>query len=341
MDWTVIWWILAALIVVFSHYGNKADFLGGVTGKNAGQFGVMLFFILSGFLMSYLYMNRSFTRQEVYNFAVARFARVVPLFVFVVLLSYAFRVNGLGLIYNIPSVEILISHLTLLYGHAVLWTIGPEIQFYVLFVGLWALFRVRPGYVYLLMTLVFFYLVMIDFPRVQGSSAEGIRYDFSIVPSLQYFFVGVAFGQLYRHWQAPAYWRRHIFLLSFGLVILLYPEIFKELFGRQHRVWRDVGVLMMLSSVFFCLVFLVPDKSPVLANRVGDFLGKVSFSLYLWHLPILMYFRNWFSADPEIRLPVYLAMILFASWLSYLIIEAPSRKWIRKAASWRPGSSSA
>ena len=87
---------IAALIVVVSHYSNETDILHGVLGNGAGQFGVMLFFILSGFLMSYLYLNKKLDVENVRYYAVARIARVIPLFVLVVLLSYLLQAVGIS-----------------------------------------------------------------------------------------------------------------------------------------------------------------------------------------------------------------------------------------------------
>ena len=86
---------IAALVVVVSHYSNDTNLLKGMLGHNAGQIGAMLFFILSGFLMSYLYMERDFSRREIQKYAVARVARVVPLFLVVVLSSYLLQKIGM------------------------------------------------------------------------------------------------------------------------------------------------------------------------------------------------------------------------------------------------------
>ena len=71
---------LAALIVVVSHYSNETLLWGGVLGKGGGQTGVMLFFLLSGFLMAHLHLGEAFTARNVGRYALRRIARVYPLF---------------------------------------------------------------------------------------------------------------------------------------------------------------------------------------------------------------------------------------------------------------------
>jgi peptidoglycan/LPS O-acetylase OafA/YrhL len=113
---------IAALIVAVCHYSNHTNFLNGMLGRGSGQIGVMIFFILSGFLMSYLYMKKKFGKNEVSRFVIARAARVIPLFLVVVLCSYILQLFGIkGILYNIPDKASLFSHLALLSenGHVV------------------------------------------------------------------------------------------------------------------------------------------------------------------------------------------------------------------------------
>ena len=50
---------IAALIVLVGHYSNRAQLWDAVLGTRAPQLGVMLFFLLSAFLMSALYIGRA------------------------------------------------------------------------------------------------------------------------------------------------------------------------------------------------------------------------------------------------------------------------------------------
>jgi peptidoglycan/LPS O-acetylase OafA/YrhL len=103
--------------------------------------------------------------------------------------------------------------------------------------------------------------------------------------------------------------------------------------GHKHGMWQDVGVLFSVSFVFFFLVFLVPDKNILLSNRIGDFIGKISYSLYLLHQPVLHQLEKPANEQPEIFLVIFLGVSIIISYMSYLIIENPSRKAIRSIAS--------
>jgi peptidoglycan/LPS O-acetylase OafA/YrhL len=69
---------LAALIVFFTHFSDITNWLGGALGGGSGAYGVMLFFLLSGFLMSYLYFDREFNKANIAGYFLARAGRVLP-----------------------------------------------------------------------------------------------------------------------------------------------------------------------------------------------------------------------------------------------------------------------
>jgi peptidoglycan/LPS O-acetylase OafA/YrhL len=323
---------VAALIVVISHYSNETHILNGALGYGAGHFGVMIFFILSGFLMSYLYMGKKFNGNEVSKYAIARIARIVPLFLIVVLSSYLLQKIGFtGILYNISDKEALLSHLLLLSGTSVLWTIPAEMQFYILFVFLWWFWSVRKAQLFILISFILISLIFLDFLRVQGSVFD-LAYDTALIMALPYLLIGIIFGQLYANWKVPDYLTSRIYLFSLLLIPLLYPKIFYYLFGYKHEFWKDVGIFFIVSFVFFSIIFLVPDDEKLISNRIGDFLGKISYSLYLLHIPVLWQLKTYAVSHPELFLPVFIILSIFISYLSYSVIENPLRLYIRSIA---------
>lgn len=321
---------LAALIVVVSHYSNASHFLFRVLGNGAGQMGVMLFFLLSGFLMSYLYLDKDYSASSIYRFIIARFARVVPLFLAVICGSYAlYLFNIPNVLYDIPTFNEFLSHLFLFFGTNVLWTIPAEIQFYILFVGLWGLYRWKPIALYLLIALTSIALVVMDFPRPEGTLL-GLAYDWRLPQSLPYFFLGVLFGKFYHHADHLKKYKHVIWLLPFCLLPLFYPSIFQVLFGLQNTLWDQVWLLGVIGFIFFATVFMVPDDNILIANPIGDFLGKISYSLYLLHIPVLMQIESVAKENPYLWLIPFLGLSVGVSYVSYRFLEAPSRRFFRR-----------
>jgi peptidoglycan/LPS O-acetylase OafA/YrhL len=139
---------MAALMVVVSHVSNSTGLWGGVLGNGGGQVGVMIFFVLSGYLIGALYLAQPFTLANVWEYAVRRVARVLPAFYAVLSLALILlAVSGLTgwnlTIYPL-TLEQSVSHYALLSGIGVFWTIPVEMHFYAVFVAAWWLYSRSP-----------------------------------------------------------------------------------------------------------------------------------------------------------------------------------------------------
>ena len=323
---------LAALIVFITHFSDITNWLDGMLGGGSGAYGVMLFFLLSGFLMSHLYLAQEFNNANIKRYLLARTARVVPLFLVIVLSSYVLSLNGNDTLYNIPDLNSLMSHMLFLYGDSVLWSIPPEIQFYFIFLIFWSLSKNKVGYIYLSILAVMLILFFANFPRVYGE-INGVQYNlFNTLRSLPYFFIGVVFGMHYKSFKAPNYLKKHYFVLVLLLIPAMYPEISTVASDAKTRMWLSYEVLFVMSTVFFCSVFLVPDNNLLLANKFGDFLGKISYSLYLLHMPIII-FVNKFNLSVESKLILSFTLTIAIASFSFSFFEKPVATFIRNMAS--------
>jgi len=133
-----------------------------------------------------------------------------------------------------------------------------------------------------------------------------------------------------------------------GALIVLTPTL--ALDYRIRRAVVAVGLLFIAASYFFInadvafpgLVALAPTMGAVfviaggnnrsegafnlvLQNSVSDFIGKTSYSIYLWHWPIIVAYRlSWGPLDDMAKL-VLGAMSLLAGYLSWRFVESPFR----------------
>ncbi|TMP38140.1 acyltransferase family protein [Pseudoalteromonas rubra] len=322
---------IAALIVFVTHFSDITQWLDGALGGGAGAYGVMLFFMLSGFLMSHLYLAQELNGRSIKYYVLARVGRVVPLYLLVVLTSYLLTLSGSDWLYHIPDSEALLGHVLFLYGDSVLWSIPPEVQFYCLFILFWLLAKNRRGYIYLLIVIVMLALFFTNFPRIYGD-LNGVPYNqFNVLRSLPYFFVGVVFGLHYKTLVIPDYLRKHGFVAALCLIPLMYPELSPVTSDAKNRMWLSYEVLLVMSTVFFCVVFLVPDNNLLLANTVGDFFGKISYSLYLLHMPVILQV-NRFELAVELKLILSLILSVVCAYLSFICFEKPLARLIRDRA---------
>ena len=323
---------LAALIVLVAHFSDVTGWLDGRLGGRAGQYGVMLFFLLSGFLMAYLYLDKECNKENLKSYMLARIGRVLPLYFLVVVGAYLLYSAGFQGLYEIADYKKLIAHLVFSYGESVLWTIAPEIQFYFIFMALWFLAAWRAGYIYLLIVGFLIFLFFANFLLVYGE-VQGIPYNFfHLFRSLPYFFVGVILGMHYRCFKVPDYLRSHWFVVVLLLIPLMYPYFTPVTSDAKMKMWLSYEVLLVMGAIFFCIVYLVPDNNILLSNKIGDFLGKISYSLYLLHMPIILQL-NKLGISVELKLLLFLLLSVLVAYLSYRYLERPLANLVRNVPS--------
>ncbi|MCB8839384.1 acyltransferase [Aurantimonas sp. VKM B-3413] len=319
---------LAAIIVVVSHLAEATGLGGSFFQKGGGQIGVMIFFALSGFLMAHVYFGTAFRPATVYRFAVARFARVVPLFLVIVLASFAVTaLSGPGLprAYLVDAGNIA-DHLLLRSGVSVLWTIPVEIRFYALFPIFWLLYRLEGR----LAVATVAVLVAAYFTLPPGAMP--------VMKLGHYFLIGIG---AWFAWQALSarlseVRRRLVGNLGVGLaaaaLLCLFPLPFEALFGHVPRMWWEpqiaAAIFVLLSSVGAS-----PLAHRMLASRPFRFCGDISYALYLTHMLTIMNLEP-VLAPREHPLPFFaltLSLALLQSALIYRIFERPTRFAIRSA----------
>ena len=61
----------------------------------------------------------------------------------------------------------------------------------------------------------------------------------------------------------------------------------------------------------------------LLGNPVLQFVGRVSYSAYLYHYPLLLLWNKYGPAAGWLTLALYLAVLFAIAWLSYRFVERP------------------
>jgi peptidoglycan/LPS O-acetylase OafA/YrhL len=194
---------------------------------------------------------------------------------------------------------------------------------------LWWVFSKKPLYAFFLMTLIYCAISVFDFPLFMGSVMQ-VRYLIVIFICIHFFFIGVVFGRVYDRWKPPKRLMSGAYLLFLPLFPVIYCHIFSASFDNANNMWMDFGIFFCMGLIFFLILFFVPDNNVLLSNKIGDFLGKISYSLYLLHIPTI---RAVYTFLPARKSPVYflvcLALAILISTASYLMVEKLTRDAIR------------
>ena len=323
---------LAALIVMVSHTANQW-FGGALFGAGFGQIGVMLFFVLSGFLMGHLYLRQPWSSAAARRFAWNRFGRVVPLYVVVVLFSFAIHQAGSPVwAYDISTTGGLIDHLLLVTGVSVLWSIGPEVIFYFLFALFWFLrLRARGWALALAALLVLYSALPLNMHTNSWHELHG---------RLVYFAVGTALGAGWQSWQlprAPARAAAALALLSIALLVISSPPILPHAvrlaFGLElapinaDNAWQLPYYWVLTVGLFVANLWASPAW---LCGRFLRWSGQLSYGLYLTHLLVLKNLPPPAELGWQLSVPLFFAGSYVVAWLLHVLLDKPARNYFRR-----------
>ena len=315
---------VAALTVVVGH---SRVMTGTPLPPMAPAMGVVLFFVLSGFLMAHLYLHKTPTKLEVFEYFRARFARIYPLFAAVCIASFLiFNFVSSSFPYKM-SLYKLARHLFGVGPMQTLWTISTELQFYVVFSLMW-----------------------LAYSRLPTTKRD------SMFAAALLLIVGLLWSAGFSHHRYAVTGYLHVFI--FGMLAALLLPYFKN----KAAVSTAAIALPALFLVYIAVCFIAPHTiggrwvyhsmplviamgalvlAAVLANSspFGRFfgsapllwLGEVSFGVYLLHRPAM-----WIMSEtmPDnlpwyISLSVLLMLVGVMAQLAYVFIEKPSRAYIR------------
>lgn len=138
---------------VMQHVGAPFAWLDFI--PKTGNFGLFLFFFVSGFVIVYPFLRDEALGTPIPrwgHFAWRRFVKIIPSYVLTIAVAY---VTGFAVVErgHATVAQELITHALFIYSwwpgldstvNGVLWTLAIEVQFYVLFPLIWRCFRTSP-----------------------------------------------------------------------------------------------------------------------------------------------------------------------------------------------------
>lgn len=320
----------AAFIVFVSHCSNW-QMLPGALGNGFGQIGVMLFFILSGFLMGHLYLNKEITAESIRLYLVSRVGRIFPLYIGLILLSVLISTTIYPAFhYYITEPGIVFRALFFIDAPFEFWTIPVEVQFYFAFIIFWFLHTRNTGLpvlgVFIALTIVpsiFLFLKLGYVPAIFSSYS---------LP----FFLGIATAMNYSRISRSRLCRSiaaYCAIPSLIALVLNLPAIRADagwVIADDFfvRTWADPVNWLVVYSIFFCAMLNV-KAFQFLNTRPFAFLGEISFGFYLIHYPILKIVHS-FSLPLSLQFLTSLVVTIALAWLSYTYFETAANRIIRE-----------
>jgi len=318
---------IAVIAVIGYHFGNGMF--------KSGYLGVDLFFVVSGFLIAKIYTSTDFLGESILTqYFKNRFLRIYPTLIFCLLVSTVFLSflkryssdefkESLSVLFGTSNFYYFLSEMdyfalptdSLFFKHT--WTLGVEITFYILF----------PFIIF-----VYHYFSKIKLIKINLS---GFILVLSVL-SLTYFI-------LYQNWNSMAafyllpgrFWQ-----FGLGILALTIKTKYSESINSKLIIISIVALVVNsqiintfgLNQIFITvLVFLFLNKAEgnnlnlkFCKNKFLLYPGKISFSLYLWHWPILL-FSKLNMGYYVFPLSLQLTLLLLCSLFSYYFIEKPSR----------------
>lgn len=333
----------AALVVVFHFSRQWHPLLKNFVER--GAFGVTIFFVLSGFILSYAYaFGPGVMRGSLRSFWAARFARLYPTY----FLGMVFMAPIILLESSAPGWQRLASaglSIVALQGwfHALGtswgmwnppgWSLSAEAFFYLLFpAACMALSRLSAKRLAVVAVASWILSILGMFTNLAISFGKGDYWEFVPLVRFPEFLMGMAAGLIWKNRKTDRFDRLapvitiSSALLMIGMMCL--PIRVSVFFS---------GALSPLVALFICALACGRGLlASVLSWKPFVFLGGASYSLYILHWPAWRIWKRLFggswleSQQPHIEFAVYFIVTTCAACLCFKYFEEPLNLFLRR-----------
>jgi peptidoglycan/LPS O-acetylase OafA/YrhL len=334
---------LAAIIVVFYHANLSA--VRDLDGYHSlvvfhGYMFVDLFFILSGFVISHVYLTHKDKKISWPLFFITRFARIYPLHIVTAFVAAI----GLFLISKMKSsgwpVELTLSQalrelsltqaMPLFWADSIWnspsWSISVEFWTYFLifpiivsinFATTWRRAAIS-GSLVLVVLIVYLHCL-------SGSSTRGFP---AFMRAVLCFYAGWA------TWRCAIHLRDNFiksWMVNCTFLLLLLLTQLGEYAG--HNPWYAIAFMPLL--ILGCVNTQSMTRK-IFESRIMVFFGVISFSIYMWHPLVIkviqIFLRKFTNYDHNIAIFAVLALMFSIplGYLSYIFVETPARDGIKR-----------
>lgn len=330
---------IAIILVFIGHAKNTVPFISGIWRTILGNshLGVMIFFVLSGYLITRLLIHEHAKTNtiNIRKFYLRRALRIFPIYYLYLLIIaicvYGFKIIELPFDYLWTTALYLANYRQFFTSASVsidykfighFWTLSLEEQYYMVWPSVLLLFGFEKTKRFLPFVLAAYPLLRLAsyflFPSSRGqigmmlhTMGDSILWGCyaALLEKFHPKLIEDFISKMQKFKPAP-------FLILFSLFIII-PLITTKLGG---NFLMTVGMCLegALTAIFLLYILNAkPASFEFLNNRTLSFIGVLSYSIYIWHMLILR--NNHFTSN----FPLNLILTLSAAYISYTFIEKP------------------
>jgi len=348
---------IAAFLLAIGHYHFAIAPIDVTIFVNLTHYGMLFvdgFFVLSGFILAYIY-SVSFTtlshlRKNTERFLIVRLARIYPLHLFTLMVMMLFHYGGViqdNTILAEPEYndgKHLLFSLFLMQGWGLpeihhawntpSWTISVEWLMYLLFPLIILLINTinrLPLWLPTLCHVVIITSIMtwFSFTIIDHNTALPALWSNDPIRGGGLFVVGLSLYHLFA--------KNFLKFLPWDIITI--SIIIIGTYGIL-QLWPINFMIIFVPVATYCLAQMKSFAFVIFANRPLVYMGEISYSIYLWHVPYAIIMAQLFEINPEGFWTGYgllfLAGLLLLSSFSYHYIENPCRKFVKNKISKAP-----
>lgn len=340
--------VRAVAVIAIIIYHLNPQWLSG------GFLGVDTFFVISGYLITSLLLTEYHNtgKIELMSFWLRRVKRLIPAVLFlvmgVIVLSLIFmpteiqkvRADSIAAIFYVSNWWYIMQNVDYFEQFAVqplkhLWSLAIEEQFYLVFpiVLLSLLSFIRRLKSIRIIFLILLVISMIAMMVLYVPNENVARVYFGTDTRIQTLLMGVLLALVWPPFQLKAKVNRQMRTLidTAGVVGLAILFICFKFVSETNSILYYGGFFLISTVTLLVIASSVHPSgyfAKFLGNKVFTFIGSRSYSLYLWHYPIIVLIHHQFvqgQIPPLVYVVEILLMVLMAEF-SYKFIEQPFRK---------------
>lgn len=298
-----------------------------------GAIGVNVFFILSGFILFYNYYDKNINILE---FTLKRLAKIYPVylagFFLSMLVVWIFNTEVKNyfevMMMNLLLVQSYLPKFSMDWYGSSSWSISTEFFFYLCF-------PILLKFILKLTKKQALYVLAICFI---GSCLPGILFNLKVINF-----------QLHYTFPPSRVWEFIIGMLTAVLVIkhkldinnliiflvILLSTLFFFTIGKDLEGYVIQNIIIVPLMVTF-LISTVTRKKHILSflgNRFFEYLGKISYSFYIFQIPIMLALEENLSLSPyrsQVTFCIIFVINLLGAILLYHLIESPFHQYLTK-----------